>query len=250
MIYNFDHIGITVPNLAEACARLEGSYSGFHTQHRISVRDALRQVSKHRPKRMSIALHRKGKGPIIELIEYPRVARGGSTLLPWSFQPGDSLAQHQELIAAHRSPASRVSPATESLSLLIAQQDFNAVVVPTANLVAETQFWAALRWTELATDTGIAVLGLKPLLPQAETCYLVLYEVDRTSPGYTDLEGLNEIALLCSSCSKELENFPGEAFRSSVDHLEIGDRNIEMGYLRAPSGVLVELLSVKLVGKN
>jgi len=44
--------------------------------------------------------------------------------------------------------------------------------------------------------------------------------------------------------------FPGAVFECSVDTLVVDGKSIDLGYLRSPSGVLVELFSVRLATRR
>jgi len=246
MIYKLDHVGITVPSLAQARRRLEGFHPCFHVQEDIKIRDALSEVSLRRPERLSISLHNQ-KGPIgVELIEYPRVVKRRGSMLAWEYSLGKSLVSLKRSIRGHIDLSFAGDPRADAVSWLEAHDAFNAVVVPVTDLTRELPFWRQLRFEELCRDDELAVYGLKSLLPPGESRYLLFYRVERSLECYTDMEGLNEIALLCTSCSADLKAFPLDVFKSSIDTVPVNGREISLGYLRSPGGVLAELFSVRL----
>jgi hypothetical protein len=250
MIYRLDHIGITVRSLAEAQVQLEALHPCFHSQHGIAARNALREVSIHLPDRLSISLHGKGSAIGIELIEYPVVSERAGSPLPWRYDPDGPAGPPESLKAALREQLERSLPGfrfADLVSLVALQPRWNAVVVPVEDLAAEEEFWAALRFERVHADGDLVILGLRSLVPPRGVGYLVLFKVDFPLRYHTDLEGVNEIALLCDSCAGSLRRFPVEgAWRSSVDTVLVDGKQIDLGYLRSPSGVLAELFSVKL----
>ena len=251
MIYRFDHIGITVPSLSEAAQRLESLHPCFHAQHGVEVREALREVSLHKPERLSISLHRRRDSLDIELIEYPLVSPKAGSILPWCYSPGERPDHLDSLKGAVRAQVDRSRDGysfADIASLLATSVVFNAVVIPVETLSAEARFWEALRFTAIHSDDELAILRLESLLPPAQSHYVLLFRAGYAGRYHTDLEGINEIALLCDSCRPSLRAFPQSAFRSTVDTLLVNDRQIDLGYLRSPSGVLVELFSVRLAG--
>lgn len=248
MIYKLDHIGITVPSLAEARGQLDGVHPCFHVQHGLEARNALREVSIHQPRQLDISLHRKKDNISIELIEYPRVSRKTGSMFPWWYDPAEPLGDLKEDVRAQIDRSLDGYGFSDLVSLMASQPVFNAVVVPARDLAAEERFWTALRFRTIHAEEEMRVLGLRSLVPPAGLGYLLLFQVDYTVPYHTDLEGLNEIALLCSSCSAGLRDFPQDVFRSSVDTLLVDGKEISLGYLRSPSGVLAELFSVRIVG--
>ena len=243
MIYKLDHIGITVRSLSEARERIESIQPCFHAQHGIEVRDALREVSIHNPDRLSISLHRKDRDIGIELIEYPRVSKKKGSMLPWRYDgPDGSKAAIREQIGRSLDGWSFADIA----ALLASHGEFNAVVIPVEDLAAEERFWEGLRFRRVHSDGEMVVLGLKSLIPPAQSDYIILFQVDFATPYHTDLEGINEVALLCHSCAADLKAFPQHVFKSAVDTFRVDGKEIDLGYLRSPSGVLAELLSVRL----
>lgn len=248
MIYKFDHIGITVPSLSEARGQLEGVHPCLHAQQGIAVQAALSEVSIHKPKQLNISLHGRKHNISIELIEYPRVSKREGSIFPWCYDPEEpaGLPSLKKAVREHIDRSLRGYRFADIVSLLAAHPVFNAVVVPVEDLAAEESFWKELRFKTIHSDGEVVVLGLKSLVPPAETHYLILFGVDYALRYHTDLEGINEIALLCNSCSADLEAFPQDVFRTSVDTLLVGDREISLGYLRSPAGVLAELFSVRV----
>jgi hypothetical protein len=249
MIYKLDHIGITVESLSEAQRRLESVHPCFHTQRGIGVRDALTEVSIHKPERLSISLHRKQDNISIELIEYPRLAKKTGSMLPWWVDPAELPGSLESLKRAVREQIERSLRGysfADIVSLLETHTVFNAVVVPVEDLSAEGRFWEELRFKTLHADGEMVILGLKSLVPPGQSDYIILYQVDYAMRYHTDLEGINEIALLCNSCSADLKAFPQDVFKSTVDTFHVDGKEIDLGYLRSPSGVLAELFSVRL----
>lgn len=249
MIYKLDHIGITVQSLAEARDQLESVHPCFHAQYGIEVRDALTEVSIHKPERLSISLHRKKGNISIELIEYPQVSPKEGSVFPWWYDPAEPPGHLAALKDAVREQVDRSRQGygfADLVALMATQPVLNAVVIPVADLAAEERFWAELRFKTLHADDEVVILSLKSLIPPAEIEYLILYKVDYAIRYHTDLEGINEIALLCNSCSAGLRDFPQDVFKSSVDVLLVDGKEISLGYLRSPSGVLAELFSVRL----
>jgi|SRR5580693_33946 hypothetical protein len=248
MIYRLDHIGITVQSLAGARSQLESFHPCFHAQHGIEVRNALREVSLHRPARLSISLHGKTNPIGIELIEYPRVSARMGSPLPWWYDPEAPPNTLPRLKAALREQLERslAEPGLPGLVALLTRRPlFNAVVVPVADLAAEEGFWTALRCERVHADRELAILGLRSLVPPAGLGYLILLKGDSPLRYHTDLEGINEIALLCTSCSTTLRSFPLPVWKSTVDTLQVDGKQIDLGYLRSPAGVLAELFSVE-----
>ncbi len=248
MIYKLDHIGITVRSLREAREQIEGIHPCFHAQHGIEVREALKEVSIHRPDRLSISLHRKKKDISIELIEYPQVSEKKGSMLPWRYDPAGSLESLKDAIREQIDRSLHGWSFADIASLLAAHAEFNAVVIPVEDLAAEERFWEGLRFRKVHSDGEVAVLGLKSLIPPGQSDYIILFKVDFEMQYHTDMEGLNEVALLCHSCSADLKAFPQDVFKSSVGTLSVDGKEIDLGYLRSPSGVLAELLSVRLAG--
>ena len=249
MIYKLDHIGITVPSLPEAQKQIEGIHPCFHTQYGLEVRAALREVSIHQPKRLNISLHKRKDNVSIELIEYPQVSKRHGSILPWWYDAGGPPGYLQSLKAAVREQIDRSLRGyrfADVASLLAAHPVFNAVVIPVEDLAAEESFWEELRFQTIHADGEVVILSLKSLVPPVETDYIILYKVDYAMRYHTDLEGINEIALLCNSCAANLRAFPQDVFKSSVDTLLVDGKEIDLGYLRSPSGVLAELFSVRL----
>jgi hypothetical protein len=244
VIYKLDHIGITVRSLSEARERIESIQPCFHAQHGIEVRDALKEVSIHNPDRLSISLHRKNKDISIELIEYPRVSKKKGSMLPWRY---DAEAPPGGVKGAIRKQIGRSLNGWSFADIALLLEEFNAVVIPVEDLAAEERFWEGLRFRKIYSDGDMVVLGLKSLIPPAQSDYIILFQVDFATPYHTDLEGINEVALLCHSCSADLKAFPQDVFKSTVDTFCVDGKEIDLGYLRSPSGVLAELLSVRLV---
>lgn len=249
MIYKLDHIGITVESLAEARRRLDGVHPCFHAQHGMGVRDALIEVSLHRPERLSISLHRKQNNIDIELIEYPRLSKKTGSMFPWRLDPAELPGSLNVLKRAVREQIERSLGGytfEDIVALLETHTVFNAMVVPVEDLAAEERFWQGLRFKTLHADGEMVILGLKSLVPPGQSDYILLYKVDYAIPYHTDLEGINEIALLCNSCSADLKAFPQDVFKSTVDRFLVDGKAVDLGYLRSPSGVLAELFSVRL----
>jgi hypothetical protein len=250
MIYKLDHIGITVRSLSEAQNQIENIHPCFHSQHGIEVREALSEVSIHKPERLSISLHKKKNDISIELIEYPRMSKKTGSLFPWWYDSARPPGDLKGLKDAVREQVDRSLGGycfADIASLLAAHRAFNAVVIPVEDLAAEERFWAEFRFKKIHADDDVVILGLRSLVPPAESHYLILYRVDYAIQYHTDVEGINEIALLCSSCSADLRAFPQDVFKSAVDKLLVDGKEIDLGYLRSPSGVLAELFSVRLV---
>jgi hypothetical protein len=250
MIYKLDHLGITVQSLPEAQTQIEGIHPCFHAQYGIEVRQALSEVSIHKPKRLNISLHKKKNNVSIELIEYPRISKRDGSIFPWWYDSDEPPGYLEALKHAVRERCERPAhevPFAEIASLLAAHPVLNAVLIPVEDLAAEERFWQDLRFKKIHADAEMVVLSLKSLVPPAENGYLVLYKVDYAVRYHTDVEGINEIALLCNSCSADLRAFPQDVFKSSVDTLRVDGKEIDLGYLRSPSGILAELFSVRLV---
>lgn len=248
MIYKFDHIGITVPSLEEAKAQLNSAtHTCFHTQLGMETGSALCEVSLHQPTRLSISLHKKPNSIAIELIEYGRIVPLRGSIFPWFFSPkdiNDGLAGLKSITSETIERAREKDQIADVLSQFSAQRPFNAVVVAVGDLEAEAAFWQALRFRKIVGDQEMAVLALASLLPPAETHYILLCRVDFITARYTDAQGINEIALLCSSCQASLNDFHEGVSRTSVSRYSVNDREISLGYMRSPSGVLGEVFSV------
>jgi hypothetical protein len=253
MIYRFDHIGITVASLAEAQRQLGGRHPCVHAQHGIEARAALRDVSIHRPERLSISLHRRARDIDIELIEYPRVSSKPGSIVPWCYSAGGLGDDLPTLKRAAREYVDRSLAGyafQDVVSRLATQRAFNAVVIAVEDLAAEERFWHALRFTTTHADGEVVILSLRSVVPPVQDRHIVLLRVPHATAYHTDLEGINEIALLCSSCSADLRAFPGAVFECSVDTFVVDGKSIDLGYLRSPSGVLVELFSVRLATRR
>jgi hypothetical protein len=249
MIYKFDHIGITVRSLSEAREQIETIHPCFHSQYAIEVREALKEVSIHKPDRLSISLHRRNKDISIELIEYPRVSAKSGSLLPWWYDVEGPSGYLKSLKDAVREKLDRSLDGysfADIAALLTEHAEFNAVVIPVKDLSAEERFWEGLRFKKIHSDSELTILTLKSLIPPAQDHYIILYKVDFGMQYHTDMEGINEVALLCHSCSADLRAFPQDVFKSSVDAFLVDGKEVDLGYLRSPSGVLAELLSVRL----
>lgn len=249
MIYKLDHIGITVESLSEARRQLEGVHPCFHSQHGMGIRDALTEVSLHRPERFSISLHRKQNNIDIELIEYPRLSKRTGSMFPWRLDPAELPGALDDLKRAVREQIERSLDGytfADIVALLAAHTVFNAMVVPVEDLAAEERFWQGLRFKTLHADGEVVILGLKSLVPPGQSDYIILHKVDYAIPYHTDVEGINEIALLCNSCTADLKAFPQDVFKSTVDRFLVDGKAVDLGYLRSPSGVLAELFSVRL----
>ena len=248
MIYKFDHIGITVPSLEEAKAQLNTeTHTCFHTQLGMKTGSALCEVSLHQPTRLSIALHKKPNSISIELMEYSRIVPLRGSIFPWFFSPKDinsGLGGLKSIASETIERAGEKEQIADVLSQFSAQRPFNAVVVAVSDLEAEAAFWETLRFRKIVADQDMAVLALTSLLPPAETCYILLCKVDFATSRYTDAQGINEIALLCSSCQASLNDFHEDVSRTSVSVFPVNGREISLGYLRSPSGVLGEVFSV------
>jgi hypothetical protein len=132
------------------------------------------------------------------------------------------------------------------LTQLAAHRALNAIVLTVEDLEADERFWKALRFRRVHADDELVILGLTSLVPPVETSYVLLFRVDRATPCYTDAEGINEIALLCASCSASLGACRQGVFRSSVSTFSVAGKEIDLGYLRSPSGALAELYSVRI----
>jgi hypothetical protein len=248
LIYRFDHVGITVRSLAEAQRQLGGLYPCVHAQHDIEARAALRDVSLHRPERLSLSLHRRPGEIEIELMEYPHVSAKAGSILPWCYTPEESPDGVEELKRAARAHVDRSVSADafgEIGSRLATQRAFNAVVIAVDDLSAEECFWRRLRFTTIHADDELVILSLTSLLPPRDARFIVLLRVGYATGYHTDLEGINELAFLCGSCAGDLRTFPPSTFRSSVDTFVVNGQSIDLGYLRSPSGVLAELFSVR-----
>jgi len=249
MVYKFDHIGITVRSLMEAQERIAKVHPCFHAQNSIEARNALKEVSIHKPDRLSISLHRREKHISIELIEYPLVSKKSGSILPCWYDaeaPSGYLKSLKNAIRKQFYLSLDGYSFADIASLLAEHAEFNAVVIPVEDLSAEEHFWQGLRFKQIYSDSELVILTLKSLIPPAQDDYIVLYKVDFRMQYYTDMEGINEVALLCHSCSADLKAFPQDVFKSSVDTLLVDGKKVELGYLRSPSGVLAELLSVRL----
>ncbi|HTU47164.1 MAG TPA: hypothetical protein VMF91_19030 [Bryobacteraceae bacterium] len=249
MVYKFDHIGITVRSLMEAQEQIERIHPCFHVQSGIEVRNALKEVSIHNPDRLSISLHRREKHISIELIEYPRVSTKNGSILPCCYDaetPSGYLESFKDAVRKKLDRSLDGYSFADIAGLLAEHAEFNAVVIPVEDLPAEEHFWQSLRFKQIYSDSELVILTLKSLIPPAQDDYIVLYKVDFRMQYYTDMEGINEVALLCHSCSADLKAFPQHVFKSSVDTLLVDGKQVELGYLRSPSGVLAELLSVRL----
>jgi hypothetical protein len=248
MIFKLDHIGITVPSLEEAQEQLEAFYPRTHNGQEMDTGSALRDVSVHNPARFRISLHEKPNSIGIELIEYPRLARATRAIFPWRLAPEDHAGDLRDLKSALRQQVSRGEESgtfAGILSQLSAYPGFNALVVPVEDPEAEARFWKDIRFRRIGGDDEVVILGIDSLLSPVELRYVLLFATDRTAPCYTDAEGINEIALLCSSCQTSISQFPQDVFRSSVSAFPVRGMEISLGYLRSPSGVLVELFSVR-----
>jgi hypothetical protein len=253
MIYKLDHIGITVRSLADAQNQIENIHPCFHSQLGIEVREALSEVSIHKPEQLSISLHKKKNNISIELIEYPRVSEKTGSMFPWwydSSQPPGDLKDLKDAVREQVDRSLRGYGFADIVSLLAAHEVFNAVVIPVEDLAAEERFWEELRFKKIHADDEAVILGLQSLVPPAERHYIILYRVDYAIRYHTDVEGINEIALLCNSCSADLRTFPQDVFKSAVDTLLVDGKEIDLGYLRSPSGVLAELFSVRFVANE
>jgi hypothetical protein len=249
MIYKLDHIGITVPSLEQAREQLEAAHPCFHTQFDMETGSALREVSIHQPARFSISLHRKPNSISIELIEYGKVEPLPSSILPlvFSFEAlKDGLPALKSVLRENFEYMQEQPRILDVLAQLSVHGAFNAVVIAVEDLESEEAFWTALRFRRIAADDEIAVLALASFLPPVETHYVVLLKAGYATARYTDAEGVNEIALLCSSCQDGLDSFPQNVSRTGASVFAIGGKEISLGYLRSPSGVLSELFSVKI----
>ena len=253
MIYKLDHIGITTPSLEDARAQLEAGHPCFHTQFGMETGSALREVSIHRPARFSISLHRKPNSISIELIEYGKVEPLPGSILPWFFPSDglkDGLPALKSVLRTNIERTQEKSRIVDALEQLSVHGAFNAIAIAVEDLESEEAFWTALRFHRIAADDEIAVLALTSLMPPAETHYIFLLKTGYATERYTDAEGVNEIALLCSSCQASLDSFRQGVSRTGASVFAIGGKEISLGYLRSPSGVLAELFSVKIPAAN
>jgi hypothetical protein len=249
MIYKLDHIGITVPSLLEAQEQIEAIHPCFHTELGMEAREALREVSVHQPEQLQISLHRRPSSISIELIEYPRIAETRASIFPWSYCLTGPPSQLAAVKAAARLQIERGREAgrfANIVSQLAAHNDFNALILTVENLEEDEQFWKALRCHRIHSDDELVVLGLTSLLPPKENTYILLFRVDSARLCHTDAEGINEIAFLCDSCSTSLDTCRQGGFRSSVSTYSVDGKEINLGYLRSPSGALAELYSVRI----
>jgi hypothetical protein len=244
MIFHLDHIGVTVRSLGEARRALDRVHPCFHAQSGIAARACFTEVSVHGPQALSISLHRKQGSMDIELIEYPRVSANAGSALPWEFDPDAPLAA-----VAHAAREALERPVHEPpfdrlVNVLEGCERLNAVLVPVPDPLAERAFWEGLRFQAVHADRDLVVLGLRSPLPASGDRYVLLRKVGYTPRYFTDLEGVSEIALLCSSCSTSLNTLPAATFRTSVSRLTIAGRSLDIAYVRSPGGVLVELFCV------
>jgi hypothetical protein len=255
MIYKFDHVGITVPSLEEAKAQLNfaTTHTCFHTQLGMETGSALCEVSIHQPTRFSISLHKKPNSIAIELMEYGKVDPLRGSIFPWFFSPQDineGLAGLKSVVRGTIERAQEKDRIADVLSQFPAQRSFNAVVIAVEDLEAEAAFWQALRFRKIVADQEMAVLALTSLFRPADTHYILLFKVDYVTARYTDAQGINEIALLCSSCQASLNDFREDVSRTSVSVFPVNGKEISLGYLRSPSGVLGEVFSVGIAANG
>jgi hypothetical protein len=247
MIFHLDHIGVTVPSLEEARRALDRVHPCFHTQSGIGPFECFTEVSLHGPQTLCISLHRRQGGMDIELIEYPRVSTNGVSALPWEFDPDAPMAGVAQVTREALERPVREGSSEWFVALLERCGTLNAVLVPVLDPIAEQTFWEGLRFEAVHADPDLIVLRLRSPLPASGDRYVLLRKVDYTPRWFTDLEGVSEIALLCSSCSTSLNALPAATFRTSVSRLTIAGKSVDIAYARSPAGVLVELFSVRPV---
>jgi hypothetical protein len=245
MIFKLDHIGITVDSLAEARARLEPFYPAIHVQYDIEAGDCLNEVALQRQPSFAVSLHTKEGSMTIELIEYPRTTKKVGSMVPWEVMAHDSPEAIKAALRAPLEQAARGFSFSEMVSLVSGYQNLNAVVIPVPDPGAELAFWQSLNFDLVSADDELVVLRLSSRIPPVGDRYVLLHKADYSVRYHTDLEGINEIAILCSSCSSSLKAVPEATFRSSVSRFFIG-RQLDIGYLRSPTGILVELFSLAL----
>jgi hypothetical protein len=248
MIYKLDHIGITVPSLSEAQRDLEAFHPCLHTQLGMESKEALREVSVHQPEQFHISLHRTPNSIGIELIEYPRMAEPADSIFPWYYTTESRQSQLPAIRATVGSRSRRWREEgrfAEIVSQLAVRRVFNALVLTVEDLEVNERFWTDLRFRRIHADQDLLILMLTSPLPPHESSFILLFRVESVAPCYTDAEGINEIALLCASCSASLDACNRDIFRSSVSTFSVGGKEIELCYLRSPSGVLTELYSVR-----
>jgi hypothetical protein len=245
MIFRVHHIGITVDSLTTARKLLSLTYQETHVQHAIPMPSCLDEVAINRQPSFAISLQARQESLDIELIEYPVVMPRRGALLPWEYAPGHDI---EAVKAALRdiSPKTREGLSLGDLTSLIKDyRVLNAVVVPIEDIAAEHAFWQRLGFKTVHADKELVVLRHDPYVPPAGPRYILLHAVSHAVSHFTDMAGVSEIALLCSSCSVVYKRFP-EATRTSISELLIAGRRLNIGYVRSPAGVLVELFSLVL----
>ncbi|HEX2207983.1 MAG TPA: hypothetical protein VHG93_09910 [Longimicrobium sp.] len=245
MIFHLDHIGITVRSLEEARRGLDRLHPCFHAQSGIAPRECFTEVAMHGPQTLGISLHRKQGGMDIELMEYPRVSANAGSALPWEFDPGAPVAAVSRAAGEALARPVHACSFDRLVALLERCETLNAVLVPVPDPLAEQAFWEGLRFQPVHADRDFVVLRLRSPLPASGDRYVLLRKVDYTPRWFTDLEGVSEIALLCSSCSASLHALPAATFRTSISRLTIAGKCVDIAYVRSPAGVLVELFSVR-----
>ncbi len=246
MIFRLHHIGITVESLATAHGQLNLTYQETHVQRDIPTLACLDEVSIIRQPTFAISLHARKESLDIELIEYPVVTPKRGALIPWEFAPEHSIEAVKATLRELSPKARQGFSFGELVSLTNGYRALNAVVVPVEDIAAEHAFWGRLGFKSVHADEALVVLRHDPCVPPAGPRYILLYAVPYAVPHFTDMAGISEIALLCSSCASAYKRFPEATFRTSISEVRIAGRRLNIGYVRSPAGVLVELFALVL----
>lgn len=246
MIFRLHHLGITVESLDTARGLLSPAYQETHIQRAITTLSCLDEVATNRHPAFAISLHAREASVDLELIEYPVVTPRPAALIPWEFAPEHNIEAVKEALRELSPKARQGFSFAELASLINGYRAVNAVVVPVEDVVAEHAFWQRLGFKAVHADKDLVVLRHDPYVPPAGPRYILLHAVPYTVPHFTDMDGVSEIALLCSSCAAAYKRFPETTFRTSISEVLIAGRKLNIGYVRSPAGVLVELFALVL----
>jgi hypothetical protein len=227
MILDIDHIGYSSINFEDDICFLRGlGFNMRFVQRGIKNQDIKQNLLRSFTMEHHLALCDRACDISIEVVHYPHV--GQKRVAQTSFSP---LICNQEV---------------RSLQQIAAQDYFKQLSMSISDITRALVFWRALGFDVVERGDGYFILRFRSLLKNND--YFVHAKLTRAAVHKVFLDdiGFTSLALITSSASRERAALEKHNFNvTPIEHVAIGNRNLNIFFSESPDGHIVELISLE-----
>jgi len=237
MIVKIDHIALGVNDFNQASVLLEKA--GYHNrflEYNVSNMQCTKQIMRKPSDKFDISLFEKEGSIGIELLNYGHLfpGAGKTTLL------GDVNNPDQKYVLDLVSKALGKSEPNLEPS--------NSILISTTQIDESIEFWKQFRFQLVWQLESFALMRFKTFFPKG-VFYLCLATSarDNSTDDYIDNSGEHVIAFISDSAHSEYQKLQSKGYDQTViSPLVLNNQNLEIFFVRSPSGAIAEVISISL----